>query len=148
MSPPAAFLGALVAQQALHFLLPGPRIAPVPLQALGLAVAMGGALLHGRAARHFKRRGAPLATLEAPDGLVTDGPFRWSRNPMYLGAVLILAGIALLYGTLSPWLVPPAFAVVAARRFILPEERLLSERLGEPYRLYRSTVGRWLGRAR
>lgn len=134
-------------QQALHFLLPGPRVVAAPYHVLGLAVAVAGGLLHARAWAHFRRRGAPLDTLAPPAALVTDGPFRRSRNPMYLGAVLVLAGVAFLYGTLSPWLVPPAFAAVMVRAYILPEERLLSERFGEPYRAYRARVGRWIGRA-
>ncbi len=144
-SPPAAFLGCLVAQEALHLFLPVGRVVPAPWNALGIPMALAGILLHRSAWRLFRRRGAPLDTLAEPASLVTEGAFRVSRNPMYLAGVLILAGAATLYGTLTPWIVPPAFAALAAARFIRREERLLAARFGDDYRTYGARVGRWVG---
>ena len=132
-------------QQALLFLAPGPRVLPPPLHLLGLPLAAAGVLLHAWAWRHFRRRGTPLDTLAEPPALVTDGPFRLSRNPMYLGGALILSGLATLYATATPWLVPPAFLAVAWRAFVRPEERLLALRFGGAWHAYRARVGRWAG---
>ena len=135
-------------QQALHFLAPGPTLLPPPLHLLGVPLAAAGVLLHAWAWRHFRRRGTPLDTLAEPPALVTDGPFRLSRNPMYLGGVVILSGLAALYATATPWLVPPAFLGVASRAFVRPEERLLALRFGGAWDAYRGRVGRWAGPVR
>jgi protein-S-isoprenylcysteine O-methyltransferase Ste14 len=76
--------------------------------------------------------------------LVTMGPYRFSRNPMYLGLVAILVGVVLLLGSVSPVLVVPAFAWLMQKRVIEPEERQLEEAFGEEYRTYRQRVRRWL----
>lgn len=78
--------------------------------------------------------------------LVTDGVFRFSRNPIYLGMVLLLAGWAVWLGSASPWVIPPLFAVFITAVQIVPEERALGLRFGEKYRAYQSRVARWIGR--
>lgn len=80
--------------------------------------------------------------------LVTDGVFRISRNPMYLGLVLLLIGWAVWLGSASPWLVPPLFVTVITVVQIIPEERALGQRFGDQYRTYQQRVARWVGRRR
>jgi protein-S-isoprenylcysteine O-methyltransferase Ste14 len=80
--------------------------------------------------------------------LVTGGIYRWTRNPMYLGLLLLLTGWAIRLGSLSPFLIPPLFALVLKQVQILPEERVLRARFGGDYDRYCRTVGRWLGRHR
>ena len=80
--------------------------------------------------------------------LVTDGVFRISRNPMYLGLELLLIGWAVWLGSASPWLIPPLFAVVITVVQIIPEERALGQRFGDQYRSYQRRVARWIGRTR
>ena len=80
--------------------------------------------------------------------LVADGVFRFSRNPMYLGLVLLLIGWAVWLASASPWLVPPLFVVVITLVQIIPEERALSRNFGEDYLTYRRSVARWIGRRR
>jgi protein-S-isoprenylcysteine O-methyltransferase Ste14 len=80
----------------------------------------------------------------ASTALVQHGLYRWSRNPMYLGAVLLVAGVAVLLGSLSPLVVVIAFFVVLQEVFIRREERLLEQTFGERYRIYRTSVRRWL----
>jgi protein-S-isoprenylcysteine O-methyltransferase Ste14 len=78
--------------------------------------------------------------------LVTDGAFRISRNPMYLGLLLLLIGWALWLGSASPWFVPPLFVMTITLVQIIPEERALGRLFGTQYLAYRSSVARWLGR--
>jgi protein-S-isoprenylcysteine O-methyltransferase Ste14 len=80
--------------------------------------------------------------------LVTGGIYRWTRNPMYLGLLILLVGWAIRLGSLSPFLIPPLFALVIEQVQILPEERLLRARFGADYDRYCRVVGRWLGRRR
>jgi protein-S-isoprenylcysteine O-methyltransferase Ste14 len=70
--------------------------------------------------------------------------FRLSRNPMYLGLILVLAGAALLLSSPLALLVAPAYGWWVQRRFIAREERLLEDRFGDAYRAYCLRVRRWV----
>jgi protein-S-isoprenylcysteine O-methyltransferase Ste14 len=78
--------------------------------------------------------------------LVTDGVFRISRNPMYLGLLLLLIGWALWLGSASVWLIPPLFVITITVVQIIPEERALGQLFGAQYLAYRASVARWIGR--
>ena len=75
--------------------------------------------------------------------MVDYGPFRFSRNPVYLSMVLGLIGLAVLLGTASPIVVIVLFALVIQARFIGPEEEMLREDFGEKYEAYTRRVRRW-----
>jgi protein-S-isoprenylcysteine O-methyltransferase Ste14 len=75
---------------------------------------------------------------------VLDGPFRFSRNPMYLGMVTLLIGVAIGLGSATPWLVIPAFFFLISKRFIAAEERKMEVEFGAEYLSYRSKVRRWI----
>lgn len=79
-----------------------------------------------------------------PRRLLEEGPFRVSRNPIYLADSLIYCGIALLWGSLWPWLLLPAVIISMQHGVIVHEERLLAELFGEDYRAYCRRVRRWL----
>ena len=84
-----------------------------------------------------------LRVFLAATALLTNGLYRWSRNPIYLSMALLLGGLALFQGALSPWMVPPLFMVILNRHFIVPEEAMLAEAFGAEYRDYVSRVRRW-----
>jgi protein-S-isoprenylcysteine O-methyltransferase Ste14 len=76
--------------------------------------------------------------------VVTSGVYRYTRNPMYLGFLLVLAGWATWLSNLTA-IVGPVFFVLYMNRFqILPEERILEARFGTPYEAYLQTVRRWV----
>lgn len=79
-----------------------------------------------------------------PARLLEEGPFSFSRNPIYLADSLIYCGIALLWGSLWPWLLLPLVIHVMQRAVIRHEERLLVQLFGEAYRSYCARVRRWL----
>lgn len=76
--------------------------------------------------------------------LVTGGFFRYTRNPMYLGMVLLILGAAMLYGTAGALLPAPFFAWIIQRNFIRAEERFMEAAFGEEYLAYKKSVRRWL----
>jgi protein-S-isoprenylcysteine O-methyltransferase Ste14 len=76
--------------------------------------------------------------------LVVAGMYRWSRNPMYLGDVLILAAWALWLANAAPFVFLPLFVAYINRYQIAPEERVLESRYGCAYTEYRRAVRRWL----
>jgi len=76
--------------------------------------------------------------------LVQDGPYRFSRHPMYLGMAVLLIGVWLLLGTLTPAVVVPAFVCIMELRFIRAEEASMEQTFGADYRDYRKKVRRWI----
>jgi len=94
----------------------------------------------------FVGRGTP-APFDAPREFVAVGPYLFVRNPMYLGALLVLVGVALYLGWPSALLVAAAFLLLTHLFVLLYEEPTLERRFGTSYREYRSRVRRWLPRA-
>lgn len=141
------FLAGVGLQLIAPVSLPRGSVAPViVLAGVGLVVAGLTFIVGARRelARHSQPTDPGLPTTE----LVTTGVFAVSRNPIYLGGVCLLAGIALVFNlTWSLLLLVPA---IAACRYLLiaPEERYLAARFGAEYTPYRASVRRWLGRAR
>jgi len=91
-------------------------------------------------------RGTP-APFDAPREFVAVGPYRYVRNPMYLGALLILVGVALFLGWPSALAVAAGFVLLAHVFVLLYEEPTLERRFGASYREYKRAVERWLPRA-
>ncbi len=142
--PPAYFLASLVLMAALAFALPIAVIVAWPWRAAGLIPIAAGVWLNLAADRAFEARGTTVKPFEPSSALVTDGVFRLSRNPMYLGMVLILVGIAIALGDLSPFLVCFGFAAAIEMRFIRVEERMLAETFGDAWTSYRAKTRRWI----
>jgi protein-S-isoprenylcysteine O-methyltransferase Ste14 len=146
--PPLVMLLAAALMWALHRWLPLGHLIATPWNYFAvLPAAIGRAITVAAGVRFRQARTTfdPFKPREA-SCLVTVGVFRVSRNPMYLGLVLLLIGWALWLGTVSPWLVPPLFVIVMSVAQIVPEEQALEERFGETYLAYRHSVRRWIGR--
>ncbi|OLC69145.1 MAG: hypothetical protein AUH78_24585 [Gemmatimonadetes bacterium 13_1_40CM_4_69_8] len=90
-------------------------------------------------------RGTP-APFDPPRSLVPRGPYRWVRNPMYLGALLVLMGFGAWHTSLAMVLLAVPAAALAHLFVVLYEERTLERRFGLPYIAYRALVNRWLPR--
>lgn len=82
------------------------------------------------------------------ESLVVRGPYRYLRNPMILGVILVMVGEGLLLGSTGILILALVFFVVNTIYFIYSEEPKLEERFGEPYRAYRANVHRWWPRFR
>jgi protein-S-isoprenylcysteine O-methyltransferase Ste14 len=92
----------------------------------------------------FRRARTGVVPFSEATALVIAGPYRFTRNPMYLGMAGILLGTAVWLGSLTPWLVLPAFMRIIAERFITPEEAMLERAFGRRYVEYCRAVRRWL----
>jgi len=143
--PPVFLFGAMVAMVVLHLFVPLAQLASSWWRLVGgSAVLVGGVAVNLWADRLFKRAGTSVTPFEASTVLIVEGPFALSRNPMYLGMVLILVGTAVGLGSLSPWIVIPVFVWQVQRRFILPEEAKLEGTFGSRYVEYKRATRRWL----
>lgn len=91
----------------------------------------------------FKARTSPLPMLPTT-AVVKSGPYRWTRNPMYLAMLLIYTGVALWFDVFWAIIFVPVVIFLVGRLVIRKEERYLEEKFGEEYRQYKAEVGRWL----
>jgi protein-S-isoprenylcysteine O-methyltransferase Ste14 len=111
---------------------------------VALALIVGGLLLDGMAAGLFRRRGTAVEPWKPSTVLISEGPYRFSRNPIYLGFAITYVGLAI---AMDSWialiLLIPCLAIVD--RFVIQrEERYLAAKFGADYEAYRQKVRRWL----
>jgi protein-S-isoprenylcysteine O-methyltransferase Ste14 len=142
--PPLIYLVAILVGVALHLFvrvaLVPPRIAAV----VGAPLVLGSILLGIWAMREFDRAGTPVPVREPTVALVTAGPYRFSRNPIYVALSLLHLGTAVWVN--SAWLLLTLVAalIVMAQGVIAREERYLERKFGKPYLEYMAAVRRWL----
>jgi protein-S-isoprenylcysteine O-methyltransferase Ste14 len=142
--PPLIYLSGLGIGFGLQAVLPAPTVPAALRWPVGGALALGG---FGLARSFFKALGrarTPVNPYRAPTALVTSGPYRFSRNPGYLGLASAYAGITLLGGAVWPFLSLLGTLAVIDRGVIAREERYLEGKFGEEYLSYRSRTRRWL----
>jgi protein-S-isoprenylcysteine O-methyltransferase Ste14 len=145
LHPPALFLGAVLLGIALHWLWALEFASGSSLRiALGVALLCGGVALLASALRVFHRIGQHPDPRKPTPVIACDGPYRFTRNPMYLGGSLIQLGLGIALG--NAWillLLVPALALIH-HRVIVPEEAYLEERFGEEYARFKASVRRWI----
>jgi protein-S-isoprenylcysteine O-methyltransferase Ste14 len=141
--PPFIYLAFLGLGFALEGLLPGAEL-PGWVQFMGAVVLIAGVLLVISFERAFKRAGTDANPYRASTALATDGPYRFSRNPAYLGMAITYIGIAL--AAEAPWalvmLVPATLVMHYA--VILREERYLEDLFGDEYLTFKRRTRRWI----
>lgn len=121
----------------------GGWLAPTAQLLAGLLVG-GGLLLIALAVLEMRRHRTTVIPHRDPQALVSTGIFARSRNPIYLGDLLILAGLSLWWGSLVGLLLVPLLAYVLRTRFIAAEEARLAAAFGPAFDRYRAATRRWL----
>jgi len=141
---PLVYIGSIVLGVILHFLWPVSLLAPTLGALFGAAVALIAIGLFLLAVRTLHAAGTPVPGNRPTTMVVRTGPYRFSRNPIYLAFSLLHLGIALWWNSL--WLLLTLFAAVAFMSFVVipREERYLEARFPSEYLLYKSSVPRWL----
>lgn len=142
--PTTYLLISIIVMTVLHSLFPAMRIIPPLWNLLGLVPLALGVIINLVADKAFHKANTTVKPFEESSALITQGVFRDSRNPMYLGFVLILIGIAVLMRSLTPYVVVLAFAILIDRMYITVEERMLAEKFGTEWEEYRQSTRRWL----
>jgi protein-S-isoprenylcysteine O-methyltransferase Ste14 len=128
----------------LHWLMPFAVLIPSPWNWTGIILIMAGLGIAGRHARLFFDLGTNIYTFGEPGQMTTKALYARTRNPMYLGMLIALIGLAVVLGTLSPFIGPLVFFALANFWYIPWEERAMAQKFGEAYAEYRRTVRRWL----
>lgn len=142
--PPVYLLAALLLMGALHLFFPLQEFTSAALRYAGVAVIALSAALGTWSVMLFHRANTGIVPFTPATFLVARGPYRFTRNPMYLAMAGILLGAALFLGSLAPFLVVPLFVWLIQARFILAEEAMLEEAFGSAYLGYKAKVRRWL----
>jgi protein-S-isoprenylcysteine O-methyltransferase Ste14 len=142
--PPLLFLICLALTAALRWLCPIRMLFSMPWSLLGIVPILVGLLSGILGVYQFRKAGTVIRPFREATTLVTTGPFRYTRNPMYLGLVLVLIGAWMLLGALSPLLGVVIFVVTADRWYIQVEEEMLRQKFGAEFDNYCSTVRRWI----
>ncbi len=142
--PPLIYVAGFFVGVALELTFP---IGALPL-GVGLAGALiGGGLwlaLDGSAMMLFRRAGTSMVPMRPTTALVTSGPYRVTRNPMYVGMACLYLGLALSLGVIWALALLPIVLLMVDRLVIVREESYLEARFGVEYREYTSRVRRWL----
>ncbi len=142
--PPTYLLIAIGVMVVLHFVFPLMTVVSLPWNLSGIVPLVVGVAINIVADNTFRRVNTTIKPFEEPTALVTNGVYRVSRNPMYLGMVLVLAGVAILLGSVTPYIVIPVFMILIERNFIRVEEQRLEQKFGQRWIAYRRQVRRWL----
>ncbi len=140
--PPVIVGGLLLIAWLLRLALPVPLTPPLPVAGL-VVMGLGVALSAWALGLMLRARTDPRP--DRPDSvLIETGPFRFSRNPGYLGLLVFSAGLALRWGSLWGWLAVVLAFVLLDRLVVTREERYLRRRFGAAYDAYVTRVRRWM----
>ena len=143
LRPPIVFLAAILLGIAMNRAWSLPFL-PSALRSLGPLVTLGAVLLFLFSFREFRAAGTPVRGSERTTTIVGTGPYRFSRNPIYLSFILLVLGLSVWLNDL--WLLitlVPAVGFIAA--VVIPrEERFLERNFRDQYSSYKATVRRWL----
>ncbi|MGH7547400.1 MAG: methyltransferase family protein [Gemmatimonadales bacterium] len=147
LPPPFIYAGGFALGYVLHQLYPVALFgttAAGPRRLVGWGLIAVWVALSGSAVFLFRRAGTSPIPIKPTTALVVHGPYRFTRNPMYIGLAALYLGITLLVNTLWPLVFLPVVLVVVQRRVIAREEAYLERTFGEDYRAYQARVRRWL----
>jgi protein-S-isoprenylcysteine O-methyltransferase Ste14 len=116
-----------------------------PYNLLGLPFLLTGLFIAQTSKKLFIKLKTNVNTFDEPDKLVITGLFKYSRNPMYLGFVIAIIGIALLYqGAISSFVLALLFFVIVDRWYIKFEESAMLNKFGKEYEMYCQNTRRWI----
>jgi protein-S-isoprenylcysteine O-methyltransferase Ste14 len=142
--PPLAWGLALIAGLALHGLVPLPFLpANMPAGAIGAIVFVLALALFAWAIVTITREGSNVPTNQPTTTIVESGPYRFTRNPIYLAMFLALIGFTIAFDTLWLLMTLVPFALVIRYGVVAREEAYLEHKFGDVYRRYCSRVRRW-----
>ena len=142
--PPLVYGGAFVMGLLLHLMLP-LHVLPTPLaRGIGVVCVLVSFPLALMTLRTLSRAHTPVDPMKPTTALVTEGPFRYSRNPIYVALTLLYLGVALLVNALWILLLVVPVLVVIRYGVIAREEAYLTRKFGDAYHQYMAQVRRWL----
>ncbi len=143
--PPLVFLGFILLGFAVDWLWPAGFGVPAAVRwTVGLILIVGPISVLPSLFTAFRRANSEYDVRKMPNALVTDGAFRYSRNPGYLGLIIVTVGIAVAFD--DPWVLLALVPAIALVHYgvVLMEEAVLERAFGDEYREYKRRVRRWI----
>jgi protein-S-isoprenylcysteine O-methyltransferase Ste14 len=147
IKPPILFIGALALGCLLTLLIPiGPGLASPNALALtvGLIFVAIGLALAVFSARAFRFAGTAVVPGQPATALVTVGPYKVTRNPIYIGSVLVYFGLSIVLTSVWILFLLIPVLMILQTGIVKPEEAYLEQKFGDAYRQYKARVPRWL----
>ncbi|MCI0467798.1 MAG: isoprenylcysteine carboxylmethyltransferase family protein [Beijerinckiaceae bacterium] len=142
--PPVILAAAVILGLAVNFFLPAPFLPDAIATPFGMFVTIGAFALAFLAIREMFAANTPLDVRKPSTRIVTSGVFRFSRNPIYLGMLLLCTGIALLANSLWVLLIVLPLTLILQKGVIEREEAYLERKFGGEYLRYKAKVRRWI----
>lgn len=141
--PPTYFLLGIVLISILFFIFPGMNLIPFPINWFGLVLILFGGYLNIHSFKLFKKHNTSFK-YDKSTFVINEGPFLYSRNPMYLGMFSTLIGLSICFGNILSLMIPLLFYIIMQVMFIPYEEKKIEEELGADYLDYKKRVRKWL----
>lgn len=144
--PPFIAAGVFVVAYAVHWFAPLPLAATpgAAQRTVGWALVALALLLSSGSVFLFRRAGTTPNPLRPTTALVVHGPYRFTRNPMYVAFAVLYIGVTLLVNSAWPFVFFPVMITLLDRLVIVREEAYLEAKFGDAYRSYRARVRRWI----
>lgn len=141
--PPDYFIALLILVFIVHFAYPGMKVFRYPFAFIGIIFVVLGIAINIWADQIFKKKKTTVKPHELPSVFETQGPYSFSRHPMYFGMACILFGTAILLGSITSLIPAVIFVILMELLFIPTEENNMLKQFGHTYRKYKRKVRRW-----
>lgn len=142
--PDIYFASSIAFILLFHSLFPIAKIVSYPYSLLGLIVILIALLTIFATNLLLLKNNTSIQPFDDPTQLITSGPFKYTRNPIYLSMAISLFGVVITCGSLSPLIFPFLFIGIINNKFIPKEEQTLEKLFGAEYLLYKAKVKRWI----
>ncbi len=142
--PPILFLLCIVLMIIIKYLLSTNKIIDYPFNLIGITLIILGLVFTILVKKQFEKNETEIHTFKTPSKFVTDGLFKYSRNPIYLGFTIALVGIWLVTGNLVALVGVLIFFLISNFWYIPYEEKIMENEFGNEYKIYKSRVRRWI----
>lgn len=144
--PPVLVGATLLGGAAIHYLLwPTTLLPVVPARIAAALLFIASGVVAYLAEREMHGAGTNVLPTRPALALVTGGPFRWTRNPLYVAAIGVALGVSLWVNGVFPLVLLAPMSLVMHYGVVLREERYLLDRFGAEYEAYCARVPRWIG---
>ena len=142
--PPLIYAGALALRLVANKLYPMAFLPRAVSRVLGLPLIFGGLAIGLLGFREMRRAETNVDPYKPATAIVTEGPYRFTRNPLYVGMTLVYSGITALFNAFPAAMLLPLALAVMRGGVIEREERYLERKFGDEYLAYKARVRRWL----
>jgi protein-S-isoprenylcysteine O-methyltransferase Ste14 len=144
ITPDGLFISLVVLSLLFHKTIPLGRVLPSPWNLSGIILILIGIIMTTISNLTLLKNKTSIQPYETPQLLITTGLFKLSRNPIYLGMVIVLVGVVMILGSLSPIISPIIFVIIMNNLIIPTEENNLEMVFGDKYLDYKTKTRRWI----